>query len=162
MTSHCLSVLITKRADLAGEVNALEASIAQARANLLHIDAVIRLLDPDAKPEAILPKRLTNRSDWFGVGELPRLVLDVLRTAAEPMPTREVARVVMERRGLPAGDKATFLLVEKRVDRYLRRQDGGLLERVAHGPRNVGWRDSKRPVYVPASNDKGRHRCTDV
>ena len=88
MTTHCLSALITKRAELAGEIKAQEASLAQSRANLVHLDAVIRMLDPDMAPEEIPPKRIVNRSEWFGQGELPRLVLNPLRTADEPLSLR--------------------------------------------------------------------------
>lgn len=63
MTSHCGSALIAKRAELAGEVKAFETSLAQARANLVHFDAVIRLLAPDAVPAEIAPNRLVSSSD---------------------------------------------------------------------------------------------------
>ena len=46
----------------------------------------------------------------------------------------------MESRELPAGDKRIAVLVEKRVDGYLRRQEGRLLKRVQLGPRAVGWK----------------------
>ena len=68
------------------------------------------------------------------------MVLDVLREAAEPIATRDVAKGVMERRGMLADDRVTFLLAEKRVDRYLQRQEGRLVERMALGSRSVGWR----------------------
>jgi hypothetical protein len=140
MTDFAISGLARKRAELAGELRELEARAAQLRADLFHLNATIRLLDPNAAPEAIRPKRIVQRDGWFGPGELPRLVLDALRTAAEPLPVRALTEAIMLRRGMPPGDRATLLVVEKRVDRYLRRQDGRLLERVAHGPRAVGWR----------------------
>jgi hypothetical protein len=140
MTDLAVAALVRKRAELAGELHGLEARTAQLRADLLHLDATIRLLDPDAAPEAIRPKRIVQRDGWFGLGELPRLVLDTLRTSAEPMPIRALAEAIMLRRGLPPGDRATLLIVEKRVDRYLRRQDGRSLERVPNGARTVGWR----------------------
>ena len=55
MANPALSALITKRAELAGELDALVARAAQARANLIHLDAVIRFLDPEALPEEIPP-----------------------------------------------------------------------------------------------------------
>jgi hypothetical protein len=122
MTDFAISALTRKRAELAGELRGLEARTAQLRADLLHLDATIRLLDPSAAPEAILPKRIVQRDDWFGPGELPRLVLDALRIAEGPMPVRALAEAIMLKRGMPPGDRATLLVVEKRVDRYLRRQ----------------------------------------
>jgi hypothetical protein len=138
--AYCLSGRARKRVELAGDLRELEARTAQLRANLFHLDATIRLLDPAAEPDAIRPKRIVQRDGWFGPGELPRLVLDTLRTAAEPLPERALTEAIMLRRGMPPGDRATLLVVEKRVDRYLRRHDGRLLERVVHGPRVVGWK----------------------
>ncbi len=46
----------------------------------------------------------------------------------------------MERRGIPEGDRAALLLITKRVDMLLRRQEGRLFERPADGSRNVRWR----------------------
>ena len=140
MPDIATAALIRKRAELAGEIEATSSQLAQMRANLVHLDAVLRLLDPDAVPAEIAPKRQVTRCAWFGQGELPRLVLDALRQAPEPITTRDVAKGVMEQRGMPEGDRVTFLLVEKRVDRYLRRQEGRLVERVALGARSVGWR----------------------
>ena len=67
-------------------------------------------------------------------------MLDALRAAAEPLPVRALTKAILRKRGMPPGDRATLLVAEKWVDRYLRRQDGRLLERVVYGPRAVGWR----------------------
>ena len=44
------AALIRKRAELAGEVEALDARLAQLRADLVHLDAAIRIMCPDAEP----------------------------------------------------------------------------------------------------------------
>ena len=64
MTDLALSALIRKRAELAGEIEATSAQLAQMRANLVHLDAVLRLLDPDAVPAEIAPKRQVTRCVW--------------------------------------------------------------------------------------------------
>ena len=51
--SPALSALIRKRAELAGEAEALDARLAQMRADLAHLDAAIRILCPEAEPELI-------------------------------------------------------------------------------------------------------------
>jgi hypothetical protein len=55
MTDLAVAALIRKRAELAGEIEAALAKVARQRAELVHLDAVIRLLDPAAEPEAIRP-----------------------------------------------------------------------------------------------------------
>jgi hypothetical protein len=92
----------------------------QLWADLIYVDADLRLFDPAACPDQIPPKRPVRHDGWFTNGELPRQVLDALRRADAPLPVRA--------------------LVEKRVDGYLRRQKGGLVEAVSAGARNVAWR----------------------
>jgi hypothetical protein len=117
----------------------LEDKLAQARSDVLHLDAVIRMFDPASEPEAILPKEPGRRLNWFVEGKLPRKVLDVLRTATEPLSAREIATEVMQRRGFNPEDAATLATVEKRVNDILRRRRD-VLEKVQLGPRAVGWK----------------------
>ena len=51
---HVISALSNKRAELAGIVSQLERQLGQQRANLAHLDATMRLFDPNIRP---------NRSD---------------------------------------------------------------------------------------------------
>ena len=129
---HVVSALVRKHAEVAGEIEAAEKRVAQLRADLLHLDAVLCLFDPGAKPGAIPPKRpAVRRNEWFAPGELARRVLDTLRTAAgEPLTTREITRRVMTAHGLDAGDGRTLERLDKCVGGYLRRRRDGLIEAV--------------------------------
>lgn len=134
-----LSALIDKRATLAGDIRELEERLEQLRSDVLHVDAVIRLMDPAYQLDAIVPKVRRQRRQWFGNGELLRSVLETLRKAQAPLTSREVALTVMERKGFDTNDGATLRLIEKRVDATIRRR-GGMVERIVYGPRSVGWR----------------------
>ena len=136
--SHCLCALIAKRAELAGELHQLEARGDRLRASIADLDAAIRVFDPSYPAEIIPPKRPPTGKELFRHAELTKLVLDILRTAAEPMTAPKVAQELMRRKGLPT-DGRTRRIVNKRVDRTLWRQ-ARLLERVQLGPRAVGWR----------------------
>jgi hypothetical protein len=137
--SHCLSGLVAKRAELAGEIRLAEERLDQFRADILHLDAAIRIIDPTYHVDAIVPKVRRQRREWFGNGELLRMVLETLRKAPKPLTAREIAVALMGRKGFDASDAATVRLVEKRVDATVRRREG-LVERVVYGPRSVGWK----------------------
>lgn len=133
-----ISGLTSKRAELSGIIADLEKRIGQHRADLVHIDAVLRLYG-EAEPEGIAPKAVRKRNDWFKPGELARMVLDILRVASAPMTGKEIAAQVMQRRGLDPADARTAHLVGKLVHNAVSRQAADLVERVGEGQVAV-WR----------------------
>jgi hypothetical protein len=52
---HVIGALRNKRAELAGMLRQLEQQLGQQRANLAHVDATMRLFDPDIRPKDIRP-----------------------------------------------------------------------------------------------------------
>jgi hypothetical protein len=113
--------LQAKRAELAGEITTAEARLGELYASLAHLDGAIRLFDPSYPADLIPPKRPPTGRELFRHAELTRLVLDILRTATEPMTAPAVAREIMRRKELPQ-DGRTRRIVCKRVDRL---QAGG-------------------------------------
>ncbi len=89
--THVIGPLRVKRAELAGMLRQLEEQLVQHRANLMHVDATMRLFDPDIRPKDILPKQPRARNAWFRQGECLRLIYDELREATQPVTTRELA-----------------------------------------------------------------------
>jgi hypothetical protein len=81
---HVVAALRDKRADLSGTIADLEKQISPHRADLLHVDAVLRLVAPDLEPTTIRPKVMRRQNGWFRAGELARMVLDILRVAPAP------------------------------------------------------------------------------
>jgi hypothetical protein len=98
---HVVGALRNKRAELAGVVSQLEKQLAQKRLNLTHLDATMRLFDPQVRPNEIRPKQQRERSAWFRPGECLRLTYDELRDATEPMTTRELAERIMRVKAMP-------------------------------------------------------------
>jgi hypothetical protein len=155
MAPQVVTTLTDRRARLAGQVRKLEEQLGQARANLIHIDAVIRIFDPAYNPELIAPKETRERSGWFENGEMPRLVLDTLRAAREPLTVRQISLAIAERRGFDPADKALLTVIDKRVDRSMRRHKRELLEKIG-APGVVGrWRiraeDGEEEMEGPAT-----------
>jgi hypothetical protein len=58
---HVISALREKRALVTGLIEKLERKLEQHRADLTHIDGVLRLFQPDRDPGEIKPKRVYNR-----------------------------------------------------------------------------------------------------
>jgi hypothetical protein len=103
---HVIGALRNKRAELAGMLRQLEQQLAQQRVNLAHIDATMRLFDPDIRPKDIRPKQPRERNAWFHQGECLRLIYDELREATQPVTTRELAERIMRVKAiLPADDQ---------------------------------------------------------
>jgi hypothetical protein len=92
--------------------------------SLDHVDASIRLFDPDADLDDIKPK-LPPRHMAFK-GEVQRLVLEALRKADRPLPVSELTLYVLTGRGLSADDKPFVRVLSRRVGACLRncRQKG--------------------------------------
>jgi hypothetical protein len=105
MTDHVVSGLIAKRRELAGIIDKLQSQLDQHRADLTHIDGVLRVLASDLDPETIRPKRAYRRTRYFARNELSRLCLGVLRTAAgELLSADEIASRVIAAKAFDAGD----------------------------------------------------------
>ena len=110
---HVIGALRNKRAELAGILRQLEQQLVQQRANLAHVDATMRLFDPDIRPNDIRPKLPRERNAWFRQGECLRLVYDELREASQPMTTRQLAEQIMRVKAIPAADDQRRERVQK-------------------------------------------------
>jgi hypothetical protein len=137
--SHVVSALVAKRSEVAGLIADLERKAAQQRADLVHVDAVLRLYAPELEADCIPSRAVRRRNGWFKSGELVRMVLDILRIAPAPMSGKEIAAVVMVRRGLDLADMHSARLIGKLVNNALARQAGDLVEKIALH-RSVTWR----------------------
>lgn len=122
MADHVVSGLVRRRAELAGEADALKGRLARIATDLGHLDATIRLFNPDYDLGAIRPKRV-RVGDAASRGEMSRAVLRVLRQTAEPMTTAAVVAEVMTGRGTDAQDRKAVGLMMGRVGMALRRQE---------------------------------------
>ncbi len=135
---HVVGALRNKRAELAGVVIQLEKQLAQQRTDLTHLDATMRLFDPQLRPNEIRPRQQRERSAWFRPGECLRMIYDQLRDAAQPMTTRELAERIMRVKAMPATDDRHRELVQKTVLGSLNRAKATIARVEAAGV--VSWR----------------------
>jgi hypothetical protein len=139
---HVISSLREKRALVAGLIEKLERKLEQHRADLTHIDGVLRLFQPDRDPGEIKPKRTyANRTRYFARNELSRLCADALREAnGSPMKTDEIAGQVMAIKGFDAADAILRKAISERVLLVMRAfRKRGTVEQIGLG-RGVRWK----------------------
>ncbi len=133
MTDYVLSGLTNRRAELAGEAEALRSRLVQIATDVSHLDAVIRQFDPDYDLGSIRPKR-PRVQDAAGRGDMSRFIMRVLREAAEPVATHEVVRRLMMERGQDAEDRRLVKQTMKRVGMAFSRQKALGTARAIQGP----------------------------
>jgi hypothetical protein len=139
---HIISALREKRALVAGLIEKLERKLEQHRADLTHIDGVLRLFQPDRDPGDIKPKRTyARRTRYFGRNELSRLVMDSLRGAdGAPMTTDAIAGQIIEAKAFDAADAALRNAIGGQVLALLRSfRKRGAVEQIGLG-RGVRWK----------------------
>src|ERR1700736_6138337 len=139
---HIISALREKRAIVSGLIEKLERKLEQHRADLTHIDGVLRLFQPDRDPGDIKPKRTyTRRTRYFARNELSRLCMDALRaTDGSLMTTDAMESRVIEAKGFDATDAALRKAIGDQVIVLLRSfRKRGTVEQVGLG-RGIRWK----------------------
>jgi hypothetical protein len=111
--------LVRLHADLGGQIQAAKAQAERLASDARHVEAVIRMFDPDYNVRAIAARRRVRSNPWFKRGTLFRHALDVLRAAPGPMTVREITDAVLaakaitdatpdHRKGIEAGVRASL------------------------------------------------------
>jgi hypothetical protein len=120
--TFAIGALVRKRAELAGLVERHRAELAAMLANLGHLDATLRLFDPEIRLDAIRPKAPRAAAEPGRPAITTRMVLDALRRAGEPLGAREIAARVLAGMGADAGDTKLVRDTVESSGRALRRQ----------------------------------------
>ena len=138
---HVISALREKRAIVAGLIEKLERKLEQHRADLTHIDGVLRLFQPDRDPGEIKPKRAyARRTRYFARNELARLCMDALRDAPGLITTDEITAQVIAAKGFEAADATLRASIRDQLLTVLRAaRKRGTIEQTGLG-RGVRWR----------------------
>jgi hypothetical protein len=139
--------LIEKRRELAGVIDELQRQLDQHRADLTHIDGVLRVLATDLDPETIRPKRAYRRNRYFARNELSRLCLGVLRTAAgELLSADDIAARVIAVKGFNPGDVILRATVREQIGSTVKRlHREGIIEKLGAG-RASRWKLRRETV----------------
>lgn len=112
--------LIAKRSETVARIAAMQEEMSQLLANLDHLDASLRIFDPDIDFDEMPVKRVPPPNAAFR-GEVQRFLLEALRTADGWLTTDELAVKVMDCRRMNKADKALRVLTRRRTGHSLTR-----------------------------------------
>ena len=138
---HIISALREKRAIVSGLIEKLERKLEQHRADLTHIDGVLRLFQPDRDPDEIKPRRTyAKRTRYFARNELARLCMDTLRDTRKLITTDEITAQVIAAKGFETADATLRVAIRDQLLTVLRAaRKRGTVEQVGLG-RGVRWK----------------------
>ena len=138
---HVISALREKRA----LIEKLERKLERHRADLTHIDGVLRLFQPERDPEEIRPKRsYAKRTRYFARNELARLCMDALRSAPGLITTDEIGAQVIAAKGFEAADNTLRAAIRDQLLTVLRAaRRRGTVEQIGLG-RGLRWKATAR------------------
>ena len=128
-----VAYLVRLHADIGGQILENRKEAKRLADAMIHVEAVIRLFNPDYSVRAISARRRQRTNPWFKRGTLFREVLGVLRTAAQPMTVREVTEAVLAAKGITEADKRQWLGIEAGIRSALEAAVGKTVKRVGEG-----------------------------
>lgn len=140
---HTVTGLLKKRADLFNEAERIRDRMAEIKNDVAAIDRVLGMLGYTGDLNAEMPRQ--KRQVLFGAGELTRAILDVLRDADGPMPTREIARAILAMNEMDPRDRRFLTDVTRRASKALRGAvSRGIVHRANGASGGVSWALSVR------------------
>lgn len=113
-----VTTLRSKRDEIAASIRLYEQQLAQARADLSHVTAAIRIFEASGDPKGMA--RYVDTHRLFKRGEPMALCKEAL--ASGPKTTRELAKHVMAAKGLDTGDKVLAKGIGSQLIHALRMQ----------------------------------------
>lgn len=107
--SLVVSGLVSKRAEVAGQIASYQTEITRLQSALLHLDGSIKLFAPEYDLRTVKAKRTNTRNQYFKQGEAQRMTLDVMREAGSALCSREITNGLLQRKGI----KSTAVIVAR-------------------------------------------------
>lgn len=133
-----MAALFRKYCHLMGELKRYPDRGDEIRQSMVHLEAVIRLFQPDADLSRLRPIRARKDTRWHKVGFGIRNVLDILKQTDRPLSTREIVMEVMRRANLPTDDKEAVHSVCASIHMSILRRKGRGIVRIEGKP--IRWR----------------------
>jgi hypothetical protein len=123
LSKQALHTLTQLDAELAGKIEGNRKHGDKLRAQMVQVEAVIKMLAPDFNVGRIAPERRVVGNPWFKRGTLFRSALDVMRRAAVPMTAREIADALIADKA-PEATRKQAIDLQAAILAALRKRDG--------------------------------------
>ena len=134
---NTISGLVAKRIEPVAYRARLETDIIALTVDIDHLEAAIRIFDPEDTPEARMRYAALHRAPK---GQSTRFILRKLREASGPLTSRQLADMWCEDRGLTA-KASTVSMLRKRLGATLKAlHHKGSVEQAGHVEGLIGWR----------------------
>lgn len=121
---HAIKTLTQLHAELGGKIEGNRKSGDKLRAQMVQLEAVMKMLDPEISVRGISAKRRNTGNPWFKRGTLYRSVIDVLRRAQAPLTAREITDAVLAGK-TPAASRKQAINLQAAILVALRKRNGG-------------------------------------
>ena len=136
---NTISGLQSKRKEMATLYRRLIAESKKVLCDLDHIDATIRLFDPQADLERIRLNRYATKHR-APKGQMKRFILSSFREASGPLTSADITSLWIEDRGLRPDD-STRVILRKRVGAAINKmKNDGVIECSGHDGTSKLWR----------------------
>jgi hypothetical protein len=123
LSKQALHTLTQLHAELAGKIETNRKSGDKLRSQMVQVEAVMKMLDPDFNARAISAKRRNVGNPWFKRGTLYRAVVDTLRRAERPMTADDICKALLAGKSPAATGKQENNL-QAAILAALRKRDG--------------------------------------
>jgi hypothetical protein len=117
--THVVSALKEKRIAIASQIESLQGQIRRAVIDLDHVEASLRLFDPDVDMAALSPRKVAQVL-FDTKGDTGRVILDTLRASMRPLTTSAICEAVMKARNLDTNDNSLCRLMMRRTNANLK------------------------------------------
>lgn len=133
---NTIAGLLEKRATLAGMIKHHRAQVRKITCDLDHLDATIRMFDPNADISRVVHYPTKHRATK---GMASKFVLMMLKKADAPLTSLDIVQAQIKARGLKA-DEQTTVMLRKRVGATLSAQQRlGVVKAIPQEGRYKGW-----------------------
>ena len=130
--SHIMSALFRKYCHLWGEIERYPDRSERLTQDMAHVEAVIHMFRPNADLSKLRPIKPNKGTRWASRGFGIRNAIQILESSPEPMTTRQIAYIIMERAGMSKDDEqlanevrsSIHMALTRRVDQSIFRSEG--------------------------------------
>jgi hypothetical protein len=134
-----VAYLVRLHADLGGQILDNRRQADRLIEDMKHVEAVLRMYDPNFNITAIIGRRRVNGNPWFSRGTLFRSALDTLRKAGKPLTAREMVVAMLAAKGAKDVPAARIRSLRGGVTNSLTNNEGKTVVRVGEGS-PMRWR----------------------